>query len=614
MDTGSVLRHRYRLIRPLGHGGMADVYLAFDEKRRVEVAVKLLREDLAEDAEFLRRFEREAQALARLDHPYVVRFYSLEREGATSFIVMDYVAGTTLRARIAEAGGPLPLPEVTRVLRQIGSALQYAHNEGFIHRDIKPGNIMLREDGSALLSDFGIARAAEAVTMTQGTLGTPAYMSPEQILGRVPDLRTDVYALGVVLYEMVTGRRPFLGEAGTGSSATERGRDEHLHRDPPDPRLLNPALPAALAAIVVKAMAKDPAERWQSVEEFVATWSEVAAPPAAGAHTIATPALSGEAMPVAPQGGSLSRIPTAAIVAAAAVVALALIALVVVALNAIDGGGGSPTAVLGATDAPRPTAIALATAAPSATGSAAATPTAKATVPAAGSTAATARPSVTPTGGISAQATGTPTATPAPSDTPTATVAPTDTETPVPPTDTPTPAPSPTPSETPTPACAADVDPDLAYMWDQASMGCPMGRVELVWSAWEPFQTGSMFWRYDTGAITAFYSTGAYDVQTTPWTNATPVPSRGDPPAGLLAPVRGFGYVWGTYDGVSSALGWATAEEKGFCASLQPFENGYLARSSTAEFCPNGSFNWARDPSFTPVAIRVLGNGTWVQY
>ena len=235
---GDRLRDRYEMEEFLGRGGMSDVYLAFDTRRQVRVAVKVLREDLAEDVEFVRRFRREAEALAQLDHPNIVRFYSFERQGTTAFIVMDYVSGATLRRRLAEVEGPLSVEEATAILRPVVAALQYAHNEGYVHRDIKPGNIMLRDDGTVLLSDFGIARATESITMTTGPIGTPAYMSPEQILGQSVDQRTDVYSLGVVLYEMLAGRRPFTGETGIGVTTIERVRHEHLHAEPVDLRRL----------------------------------------------------------------------------------------------------------------------------------------------------------------------------------------------------------------------------------------------------------------------------------------------------------------------------------------------------------------------------------------
>ena len=272
--TGKVLRDRYHVERLLGRGGMADVYLAFDTQRQTYVAIKLIREDLADDADFIRRFSREAAALARLDHPNVVRFYAAEQEGVLSFIVMDYVSGSTLQRRLAQAGGPLPLPEITTLEHQIGPALHYAHTMGFIHRDIKPGNIMLREDGTALLSDFGAAKVLENSTLATLTVGTPAYMSPEQILGRDLQPQSDIYSFGIVLYEMLTGRRPFTGdELGlTGTGTISRLREAHLRLEPPTPSQLNPAIPPMLDDVVLKALAKDVDDRWPNVLSLVDAW------------------------------------------------------------------------------------------------------------------------------------------------------------------------------------------------------------------------------------------------------------------------------------------------------------------------------------------------------
>ncbi|MHB0875013.1 MAG: protein kinase domain-containing protein [Anaerolineae bacterium] len=291
MAAKRILRDRYRLERLVGRGGTAEVYVATDMRRQVDVAVKVLREDLAEDPEFVERFLREAEALARLDHPYIVRFYSFERDGGTAFIVMDYVPGTTLRAHLLEAGRPLPLSECTAILRQVGAALHYAHALGYVHRDIKPANVMLRSDGAALLSDFGIARAAEGATITLGPLGTPAYMSPEQIAGREVGPGTDIYSLGVVLFEMVTGRRPFVGDTGAGNTTVERVRDEHLTMPPPDPHRFCPTLPAEAAAVIWRALAKDPAARWPDVTSMAEAWERALAgvplpgiPPSAAAR------------------------------------------------------------------------------------------------------------------------------------------------------------------------------------------------------------------------------------------------------------------------------------------------------------------------------------------
>ena len=155
-QEGVLLCGRYRLQQSVGRGGMADVYLAFDRKRQAQVAVKILREDLAEDPDFVRRFRREAEALAQLDHPNIVHFYAFEQDGLVAFIVMDYIAGTTLRRHLQERRGPLEVKELTPILRDVCSALHYAHVNGFVHRDLKPGNMMLKRDGTALLTDFGI--------------------------------------------------------------------------------------------------------------------------------------------------------------------------------------------------------------------------------------------------------------------------------------------------------------------------------------------------------------------------------------------------------------------------------------------------------------------------
>ena len=228
---------------------------------------------MAEDPEFVRRFKREAEALALLDHPNIVRFYGFEQEGRLAFIVMDYIPGGTLRGLMLDANGPLPLDKVTRTLREVGSALYYAHNEGIIHRDVKPGNVMLRDDGTALLSDFGIAKVADTMTLaTMSPIGTPAYMSPEQIMGRPIDRCSDIYSLGVVLYEMVTGQRPFSGEQGQGTTTLDRLRDAQLNQPVPDPTALNTSLPPAAAKVILRALAKQPSDRWPTVTDMIAAW------------------------------------------------------------------------------------------------------------------------------------------------------------------------------------------------------------------------------------------------------------------------------------------------------------------------------------------------------
>ncbi len=267
---GQVLNGHYRVDAFIGRGGMAEVYRAFDLRRSYPVAVKIMRADLAEDVEFMNRFRREASSLARLAHDNIVRFYEFAREGRMAFLVMDYVEGITLRLRILEAEGPMPLEEVRDILHQVCVALHYAHEEGIVHCDVKPGNIMLRSDGRVQVADFGIAKAMGSMTLTAVMPGTPAYMSPEQCRNQPLDRRTDVYALGIVAYEMLVGRRPFRGdsEGSRGGTARERTRWEQLHAPPPPLRPLNPEIPPHMEEAILHALAKNPDDRPQTVLAF----------------------------------------------------------------------------------------------------------------------------------------------------------------------------------------------------------------------------------------------------------------------------------------------------------------------------------------------------------
>ncbi len=267
---GHILKGQYRIEALIGRGGMAEVYKAWDLRRQHYVAIKVMREDMADDLEFLRRFKREAEALSALSHENIVRFYSFERDGHLAFIVMDYVEGTTLQRRIREAEGqPMPLTEALPIVQQVCAALHYAHSENVLHRDVKPGNIMLRADGRVLVADFGIAKAADSATVTAVMPGTPAYMSPEQCRSEPLDARADVYSLGVVVYEMLAGRRPFVGEtqAVTGSTR-ERIRWEQVNAHPPPLARFNPAAPRGVDVTVRMALAKDRDARWPTVLDF----------------------------------------------------------------------------------------------------------------------------------------------------------------------------------------------------------------------------------------------------------------------------------------------------------------------------------------------------------
>ena len=264
MLIGKTLKNRYRVEKILGHGGMAEVYEVYDLQRGVPLAMKVLREDLAEDRVFLRRFQREAQNLAKLQHPNIVRFYGLEQEGRLAFILMDYIEGTTLRGLIFDENGPLPDQKILDIMQPICSALNYAHQQGIVHCDLKSANIMLDKNGKVFLTDFGIARMTDTATSTMVGIGTPAYMAPELIKGLDPTPQSDIYSLGIVLYEMCTGgERPFTGERVAISGTTaEKVKREHLEFDPISIKKFNPAIRSKLESVVLKTINKQPEQRY----------------------------------------------------------------------------------------------------------------------------------------------------------------------------------------------------------------------------------------------------------------------------------------------------------------------------------------------------------------
>ena len=256
-----VLAKRYELLEHVGGGGMADVYRAHDTYLDRYVAIKILHAQFSNDSEFIGKFHREAQGAARLSHPNIVNIYDVGEEADKHFIVMEYVAGNTLKSKIQEKGH-LSVEESLHIAKEIASALEHAHSNGLVHCDIKPHNILLTTDGRVKVADFGIARAVTASTMTYSgdVVGSVHYFSPEQAKGSAITPKSDVYSLGVVLYEMLTGELPFTGET-TISIALK-----HLQEEPPAVRQLNPEIPTVVESIVSKAMAKNPDERPDSAE------------------------------------------------------------------------------------------------------------------------------------------------------------------------------------------------------------------------------------------------------------------------------------------------------------------------------------------------------------
>lgn len=270
--TGKIIGGRYRVESFEGHGGMANVYKVWDAQRAVYLAMKILHSDLAEDRVFLRRFQREAHVLERLQHPNIVRFYGLEEADGLAYILMDHIDGLTLRREIHLNKKGLRPARILQIMQPVCAALHYAHQMGMVHCDIKPVNIIIHRNGTVYLADFGIARVAGARTQTALVSGTPAYMAPELSLGEEPTPAADIYALGVVLYEMLTGgERPFSGSAAIGqSNAAGQILWEKNHLDPPPPSRFNRLISPELEAVTLHCLERDPNLRFGSAMELAA--------------------------------------------------------------------------------------------------------------------------------------------------------------------------------------------------------------------------------------------------------------------------------------------------------------------------------------------------------
>ncbi|MGW0521411.1 Stk1 family PASTA domain-containing Ser/Thr kinase [Crossiella sp. NPDC003009] len=269
MSTPRLLSNRYELGETLGYGGMSEVHKGRDVRLGRDVAVKVLRADLARDPQFQLRFRREAQNAASLNHPAIVAVYDTGETqteyGPLPYIVMEFVDGKTLRD-IVKTEGPLPARRAMEVMADVCAALDFSHRHGIVHRDVKPANVMITKSGAVKVMDFGIARAVHdgqaAVTQTAAVIGTAQYLSPEQARGEAVDARSDVYATGCVLFELMTGEPPFTGDSPVAVAY------QHVREDPKSPSQVNPQVPAVLDAIVLKAMSKNPANRYQSAGEM----------------------------------------------------------------------------------------------------------------------------------------------------------------------------------------------------------------------------------------------------------------------------------------------------------------------------------------------------------
>lgn len=273
-DTPRVLGHRYEVGDLIGRGGMAQVHLGYDTRLSRTVAIKILRTDLAQDPMFLARFRREAQSAAALNHPSIVSVYDTGEEQIVStmgkeiplpYIVMEYVKGRTVASLLTD-GDAVPISEAVQIIVGVLSALEYSHHEGIIHRDIKPGNVMLTPDGKVKVMDFGIARAiadsAATMTQTNSVVGTAQYLSPEQARGEVVDARSDLYSAGCLFYELLTGKPPFTGDSAVSVAY------QHVSETPRPASLIAPDIPDSIDRVVMKSLAKGRDNRYQSAAEF----------------------------------------------------------------------------------------------------------------------------------------------------------------------------------------------------------------------------------------------------------------------------------------------------------------------------------------------------------
>lgn len=634
MGTGQLPPHfalqqgRYVILARVGMGGMGAVYRAADTRLgNKAVAIKEMSDaaipNPQQKQQAIAAFQQEAQMLAHLDHPNLPKVTDFFTENGKHYIVMEFVEGETLesylqRQRVGEA-------QVRLWAAQLLDVLGYLHrqNPPVIFRDLKPANVMLTPAGQLKLIDFGIARVFKAGKPGDTlVMGTPGYAAPEQHGAGQTDARSDIYSLGVVLHQALTGYDPSLTPFVL-----------------PPVHQFNPSVSPQMDQAIAKAIQTDRLQRFQSVDEFRAALAAGAVAP--GAQTVKTPS------PKSKPGKLLA-------VAAGAVVLLFLVIL-----------GGRELIGDGTTTPPPATGVGIASTS---------TPE-----PAVGTRGGETVPPTVPTDPPIPVATDTPAQPPrdTPSPKPTDTTQPTFTATPIP-TATFTPEPLGVVNTTelnlrrgtgsdfdvirklyrgdqvepigrndsgdwlqvrtangdvgwvasqyvdtnrrstdltvvPTPAlptCAIAVDRDLAGGWDRSRQGCPTGQSRIVWSAWQPFQSGGMLWRQETDQVTVFYGNGNASTLPDQWDQVSSAPSRGSPPPGLRAPERGFGWLWGIRDEVYSGLGWALDEEKGICSLVQPFEKGYILRSTTVASC-NGNYNRATDAGFTPVRRSVSNDGRW---
>lgn len=601
---------KYRVVAQLGRGGMASVYKAYQASLDRYVAIKILHGYLADDQNFVDRFEREAKAVASLRHPNIVQVFDFDRQGDMYYMAMEFINGPTLKRELEERhrqGKLFTLEETGRIMVTLCQATDYAHSRGMVHRDLKPANFILTEDGQILILDFGIAKIVGGTkhTLTGAVIGTPAYISPEQGQGQRGDHRSDIYSLGVVLYEMVTGKTPF--DADTPFAIIMK----HISDPLPLPRSLNPDIPEAVERVILKALSKNPDERFQSGREFATAIKNalkisdeqslvkypvetIALPPKEARTVVTTLPQQSDEMVTCPvchnKSPALSKYCTACgnslIVPPPAaqkqpsnkslMIGLGIGGMAILFLM-LAVAVGLFLVMNRRAQVPSPTSV----------------PVKSAFVAMAVTDTPTATPSVTPK---PPTATATPTPRKAEGDaivvdTATPTVTPTF-----------TPSATPTAIATPTPLgqnCSRSAGASFSPLWQKYRhlLGCPTSNQwTLSFMAEEVFQGGRMFWREDLDEIYVVFDRQADGTelyqgkwQTDPswkWDGSYPHGTGLTPPPGMVEPIRGFGWVWrNKMNSANGPLGWALDVEHGFdnMGQVQMFEQGMIFKGSTAK-------------------------------
>jgi serine/threonine protein kinase len=623
---------KYRLVGQIGQGGMAAVYKAYQSGLDRYVALKVMRPEWVDAQEFSARVQREAAAVARLRHPHIVQVYDFDIVDHFYFMVMEYIDGPTLKAELRarqRQSQPLSLMEITRIITDLAGAIDYAHSRGMVHRDIKPTNVLVNRSGEVVLTDFGVARifGVTGLTTSGSMIGTPAYMSPEQGRGEPGDERSDIYSLGVMLYELVTGQIPFDGD--TAYAVVMK----HVHKPPPSPRATNPSLPMAVEEVILKSLSKEPTERFQQAgllatalreaadlttetileSEPLTTLAQAPIPARGGYKPVrdpdplpqppvemppereTTPPPGRQPVPVVPKPKPVVKersLLLPAVYGISALLFICLVGLIIYIFFSRQGGlsslaqidvGATATAdwLLADDDGDGLTneqEVDLGT-----------------------------DPDRADTDGDGIDDGDDDD--PLQASQPTATVTPAPTASP-----SPTPAASATPEPTSAPIMGENCDRDpvelFAGLWEahRGQLGCPTsGLASVPTMAEEAFQGGHLFWRSDFDQVYIIYdrekstgrdlSTGMW--QTNPvwkWDGSNPDGIGLSPPPGLVEPKRGFGWLWRTHLGREDGpLGWAFDREYGFdnVGQSQNFEEGVIFKGSGARvyvLLENGRF------------------------